>query len=154
MDKAVDREHMKPNRYWGKVHTVIALLLAPGLGTATWMPFFDWIVDSEDPWPVVEMVSTGFLAGLYFGSLGSLMLGGFLHRVLQDFGQTGPLVYMATYPLIALLCGLVVGVIVAPGGVAGFMGAIAMMTAPAGALAGLYFWLIRRPDRIAAETRS
>ena len=157
MDKVEESANDDRNRFWGPARTVFALLVAPGLGTASWMVILGWFMQAGDPDPLGfwESVYKGFLFGSFFGSLGSLVLGGALYRILQDVGQTGPLAYMATYPLVALFCGVIGGGIFMPDiAMLGLMGAMAVLAAPSGCFAGLYFWLIRRPDRIAVETRS
>jgi hypothetical protein len=133
--------------------TLVALLLAPGLGTAAWffvLSLFNWNAfnGNEDDMGhrVLEFVFSAFLFGSMFGVLGSLVLGAWAYRFLQDLGQTNPWAYIAIYPLIALLCGIV-GPAVMFGGVGEF-GLVALVAVPAGAFAGLAFWLIRRPDRI------
>ena len=137
------------------IRTALGLFLAPIAGGMTGLLIYLGYSSIVDPTSVVggDTVDTlrfGVTAGaMYGGLLGvvpSFLVGWPLHIVMQRLRLTQWWAYIA----LGLLLAAVAGLLVAPTfgmSVIYFGAGIMLMLAMSGAIGGLVFWLIRRPDR-------
>lgn len=134
-------------------YTFWGLVLAPMIGGAASMLIYVLPVlsfgdeESRTLLKLHAVISTGFLAGAFLGLPASLLLGPFAHLLLLRQGWTSLLHYCTFGTVIALAVQCTVmlgfsGLFVAPG-----TWRVALLAAIAGAIGGVAFWLIRRPDR-------
>ena len=133
------------------LQTLLALILAPILGGAiagAALGAFSMLTTIGDHRQSNEflrgVLGLGYFAGA-FGGPGSLLLGWPAYRISLKLRVTNPLAYIVTFALIAAIT-----VAIFPLLMVGKFSAVNPLTALAsfsGAIGGLVFWSIRRPDR-------
>lgn len=141
----------------GKIgYTFWGLLLAPMIGGAvsamiSALPLL--VFGNEEVRTSLNLpaaMSMGFLIGAFLGLPAALTLGLPIHLLLLRYGWTSLLHYSAFGAVIAFA--MQSTLMLAFNGLS-FLGAehgiwaLSLLTALAGAIGGLVFWLIRRPDR-------
>lgn len=140
------------------VKTAIGLCLAPIVGGMAGLLIYMSYESIANPGSflaggVVETLRFSVMAGaMYGGLLGgipSLLVGWPLHLAMQRAGWKRWWAYVGLGLLLALIAGFGIGPVFGLE-LMYFGGAIVLMLLISGAIGGLVFWLVRRPDRDAA----
>lgn len=122
--------------------TLVAVIIAPPLGGASVGLIIGVILFIFAPNAVIVLVIYGFVVGAVVGIPLMATLGVLIHRRLQSIGRTQWGVYMFAGQIGGILASVA---LIAFGG-AGYIWFLPIILL-GGALTGVFFWLIRRPDR-------
>lgn len=129
--------------------TTFALVAAPILGAMACTAFIVIYTIIVTPRTSLEgipqVIAAGGLFGGYYGAIPSLLVGWPVHLLMQRLKLVRMYAYAGGGLLIGIFC---LGILWLVFGGSGYISlGLHTMFAAAGAIGGLAFWLIRRPDR-------